>query len=406
MFTDLAVAVADGADAISGIGVLTDREELFGPVASMPTTWRVLDRVGPEQLPTVRAARAKARAAAWAAGAGPDLGEELRLDFDATITIAHSEKQNAAATWKKTFGFHRCCASWTVPTSRAESRAEKPSLGCCGPGMLARTPLLTTSPCSTRRWRRCPNRPGLGPETRRVRGCWPGRTRPAPPTRSLSRAWSVAWSLSFGFPMDARIQGIVDAIPEDCWHPALQTDGEFRDGAWVAEATGMIDLSSWPDGSRLILRKERPHPGAQLTFTDIDGMRVTALLTNTPAGVVPFQAAGLELRHRQHARVEDRIREARATGLRNLPCREFNENQAWLETVLTAVDLICWTKQICFADAVELARCEIAAFRYRVLHVATRLTRSARQLRLRIDKTWRWAAQIAEGFDRLRAAFA
>jgi hypothetical protein len=101
VFTDLAVAVADGADAISGIGVLTDREELFGPVASMPTTWRVLDRVGPEQLPTVRAARAKARAAAWAAGAGPDLGEELRLDFDATITIAHSEKQNAAATWKK-----------------------------------------------------------------------------------------------------------------------------------------------------------------------------------------------------------------------------------------------------------------------------------------------------------------
>jgi hypothetical protein len=80
VFSDLAVAVADGADAISGIGVLTDREELFGPVASMPTTWRVLDRVGPGQLPTVRAARAKARAAAWAAGAGPDLGEELRLD--------------------------------------------------------------------------------------------------------------------------------------------------------------------------------------------------------------------------------------------------------------------------------------------------------------------------------------
>jgi hypothetical protein len=104
VFTDLAVAVADGADAISGIGVLTDREELSGPVASMPATWRVLDRVGPGQLPAVRAARAKARAAAWAAGAGPDLGEELRLDFDATITIAHSEKQNAAATWKKTFG--------------------------------------------------------------------------------------------------------------------------------------------------------------------------------------------------------------------------------------------------------------------------------------------------------------
>ena len=128
-------------------------------------------------------------------------------------------------------------------------------------------------------------------------------------------------------------------------------------------------------------------------------------MTDTPPGVVPGQVAGLELRHRQHARVEDRIREAKATGLRNLPCRAFNENAAWLEVVLTAVDLVCWTKQIGFADHPELARCEIATFRYRVLHVAARITRTGRQTWLRIDKTWRWAAQIAEGFHRLRAAF-
>lgn len=134
-------------------------------------------------------------------------------------------------------------------------------------------------------------------------------------------------------------------------------------------------------------------------------MRVTAILTNTAPGIVPGQAAGLELRHRQHARVEDRIREAKATGLRNLPCRAWNENNAWLEVVLTAVDLVCWTKLICFADVVELARCEIDTFRYRVLHVAARLTRGARRFHLRIDKTWRWAVQIAEGFHRLRTAF-
>lgn len=106
VFTDLAVAVADGADAISGIAVLGEREDLHGPVASMPTTWRVLDRVDAVHLPAVRAGRAAARAEAWAAGAGPDLSAELCLDFDATITIAHSEKENAAATWKRTFGFH------------------------------------------------------------------------------------------------------------------------------------------------------------------------------------------------------------------------------------------------------------------------------------------------------------
>ena len=89
VFADLAVAVADGADAISGISVLYDRQDLFGPVASMPTTWRVLARVDAAHLGPVRAARAAARERAWAAGAGPDLSQELRLDFDATITIAH-----------------------------------------------------------------------------------------------------------------------------------------------------------------------------------------------------------------------------------------------------------------------------------------------------------------------------
>ncbi len=106
VFADLAAVIADGADAVSGIAVLRDRRELFGPVASMPTTWRLLHRIDAQHLPAVRAARGVARQRAWAAGGGPDLGKELHLDFDATITIAHSERQNAAATFKKTFGFH------------------------------------------------------------------------------------------------------------------------------------------------------------------------------------------------------------------------------------------------------------------------------------------------------------
>lgn len=244
-----------------------------------------------------------------------------------------------------------------------------------------------------------------------VPGTWEGarvlaRSDSAGATHGFAAACvELGVGFSFGFPVDARIQRIVDLIPEQCWHPAIQTDGDLREGAWVAEATGMTDLSSWPEGSRLILRKERPHPGAQLTFADVDGHRITAILTDTGPGIVPDQAAGLELQHRQHARLEDRIREAKASGLRNLPCRAFNENAAWLEVVLSAVDLVAWTRLTCFADVIELARCEIATFRYRVLHVAARITRGARQVRLRIDKTWRWAVHIAEGFHRLRAAF-
>ncbi len=402
VFADLAVAIADGADAVSGIGVLRDREALFGPVASMPTAWRLLDRIGEAHLPRVRAARAAARERAWQAGAAPERGGELRIDFDATISIAHSEKENAAATWKKTFGFHPLLAFLDRPeVAGGEGLAGLLRAGNAGSNTAADhvTVLdmaLTQLPADAR------PRPG-DPDSPRVLA----RSDSAGATHAFAAACRTRGvGFSFGFPVDERVQSIVDLIPDECWHPAIEDGDELRDGAWVAEATGMIDLGSWPEGSRLILRKERPHPGAQLTFTDVDGHRITAFLTGTPPGVVPGQVAGLELRHRQHARVEDRIRQAKAAGLRNLPCRGQDENRAWLEAVLAAADLLCWAKLICFTHVPSLARCEIAAFRYRVLHVAAQLTRSARQLRLRIDRTWRWAAQIAEGFHRLRAAFA
>ena len=284
---------------------------------------------------------------------------ELRLDFDATITVAHSEKENAAATWKRTFGFHPLLCF----LDRPDLAAGEASAGLLRPGERRlehrRGPHRGAGPGAGQ-----PARAGPSPSRR------PERSAAAGPVglgggdpcvrRGLCRAWG---RVLLRIPRRCQGPDIVEVIPQECWHPAIATDGEVRDGAWVAEATSLIDLSPWPAGSRLILRKERPHPGAQLTFTDVDGMRITAVLTNTPAtgpGMVPGQAAGLELRHRQHARVEDRIREAKATGLRNLPCRRFNENHAWLEVVLTAVNLVCWTKKICFADVPELARGEIA----------------------------------------------
>jgi len=103
--------------------------------------------------------------------------------------------------------------------------------------------------------------------------------------------------------------------------------------------------------------------------------------------------------------VEDRIREAKNTGLRNLPCRGWEENVAWLETLLTATDLVCWAKLLGFTGTPSLAHAEIATFRNLVLHVAARITRGARQIRLRIDATWRWATAISQGWQRLRAAF-
>ncbi|VBA43734.1 hypothetical protein LAUMK13_04674 [Mycobacterium innocens] len=212
---------------------------------------------------------------------------------------------------------------------------------------------------------------------------------------------------SLGAVIDAPIRDAVEVLnTADGWYPAIDSGG-IRDGAWVAEATALVDLSKWPTGTRLILRLEGRHPGAQLRFTDSDGHRVTGFFTDTPDGVVPGQLAGLELRHRQHARVEDRIRQAKATGLPNLPFNAFEANAAWLEIVMAATDLIAWAKLIGFTDHPELACCEIATFRYRVLlHVAARITCSARQTRLRIDTSWRWAHAIAAAWTQIRAAFA
>jgi len=408
VFADLACAVADGADAISGIGVLVDRPELFGPVASMPTCWRVLDRIDAGHLSAVRAARATARAAAWAAGAGPDLSKELHLDFDATITVAHSDKQNAAATWKRTYGFHPLLCFLDRPEiAGGEALAGLLRPGNAGSNTAAdHITVLDMALASL-------------PEQARPRPGNPtGPTGPRLVARSDSAGATHAFAdacrergvqFSFGFPVDARIQKVVDLIPDSCWAPAIEdttrsADG-LRSGAWVTEITSLVDLTGWPSGSRLILRKEHPHPGALVLFSTKDGCRLTALLTDTPPGAVAGQAAGLELRHRQHARVEDRIRQGKDTGLRNLPCHGFDTNAAWLEVVLAAIDLISWAKLICFADNPVLARCEVAAFRYRVLHLAARLTRSGRTTRLRLDASWRWAAEIAAGYDRLRAAF-
>ena len=197
------------------------------------------------------------------------------------------------------------------------------------------------------------------------------------------------------------------AVGEAAWVDAVEPDDDIRDGAWVAEVTDHLDLSAWPDGARVIVRKERPHPGAALSLFDIiEGLRHTAFLTDTAPLPDHADTASLELRHRRHARIEDRIRQAKAAGLRNLPCKEVAENHAWLECVLAAADLVAWSKLICFADDPAIARCEIATFRYRILHTAARITHGGRTVHLRLDRTWTWAKTLALAFSRLRTAFA
>src|SRR5246127_781146 len=369
--------------------------------------WRCVDeRIDAAHLPAIHAARSIARGEAWAAGAAPAEGEWLHIDIDATLVIDHSDnKELAAATWKKTYGHHPLLAFLDRPesaggealagllrTGRAGSNTAADHITVLGQALASLPP----------DWRPDPDRGGDSDAPKVVVRC-----DTAGATHDFATACRTAGvGFSFGYPVDWRVQDAVDTLHlGDAWYPAIDTDGGLRDGAWVAEATDLVNLSTWPTGTRLILRRERPHPGAQLRFTDVDGMRVTAFITDTPSGVVPGQLAGLELRHRQHARVEDRIRDLKNTGLRNLPCQAFDANAAWLEIVLAAADLVTWTRLLGFAGNPERARSETATFRSRVLHVATRITRGARQVRLRIDATWRWAAIIATAWQTIRTAF-
>jgi hypothetical protein len=399
VLADLAVVIADGGDALTHLATLRDQQKLFGTVASDATAWRCVERVDDTHLQRLRAVRAAARERAWAAGAGPDLADGLIIDIDATITIAHSEKINAAKTWKKTFGFHPLLAYLDRPdVSGGEGLAGILRPGNAGSNTTAdHVEILGMALAALPDYAR-PRRGDRDAPQVLIRTDAAGATYGfAAACRDAGCGFSLGWAL------DESAQAAIAQLPHEAWNAAYDIDGDPRAGAWVAELTGLLDLSKWPDGSRVIVRRERPHPGAQLRFTDTDGHRFTAFITDTPASGGPRrQHADLEVRHRSHARVEDRIRCGKATGLRNLPCRAYGQNKAWLELALTAADLLTWTQALCLDG--ELARCEPAALRYRLLHVAARLVRTGRRWHLKIDKDWPWATHLATAFTRLRAA--
>jgi hypothetical protein len=384
---DVAVMLADGGDCLSDLAALRDQPELFGPVASTPTAWRVIERAAKDAhgLARLRAARAHARARAWAAGAHPD-PELLVVDADATLVLAHSDaKEGAEGTYKHSFGFHPLLAY----LDRGHAPGE-PLAGLLRPG----------------------NAPAGGADdlielVDLALAQLPAAAREQPVlvrSDSAGASTRLAWHLrdnqvgfSLGMPIDAHVREAILTQPEHVWTQAINADGQPRAGAEVCELTGWLDLHTWPEGTRAICRREDAHPGAQLRFTDHDGHRFQVFLTDQPDG----DLAAVELRHRQRARVEDRIRAAKATGLRNLPFDRLGRNAVWLELVLAAQDLCCWTQALLLDG--DLAIAEPKTLRYRLLHAAGRIVRHARRTILRLQRSWPWTAALARAFTRLRA---
>ena len=399
---DLAVMLADGGQAISDLALLRDQKDVFGTVASTPTAWRMLAGIDPAALAGLRSARAAARDVAWlqaaetrtgipaARAGGRDL-PGLVLDIDATLVTCHSDKEQAAPTYKRGFGYH--------PLLCFLDNTGEALAGLLRPGNAGANTATDHITVLDRALAQIPDAHRHGTPIL-VRADSAGGAKTFLAHLRALRERGIHTSFSVGYPVTEPVRRAIRALPDRFWHPALEQDGTLRTGAEVAELTGMVDLTGHPDGTRIIVRRERPHPGAQLSLFDLDaGMRHQAFLTDTPVGGGSLQY--LEVRHRGHARVEDRIRCGKTTGFGRFPSRHFAINTAWLELALTAIDLLAWTQTLLLDG--ELAASEPKKLRYRLLHAAARLTRGGRRLHLRITATWPWRNELTRAFTRLAA---
>jgi hypothetical protein len=400
---DVAVMIADGGQAIADMAVLRGQPQLFGAVASDATVWRVLAGLDELALDRLAVARAAAREVAWAqrydtrgdlpaSWAGDWQLPGLVLDIDASIVVCHSEKENATPTWKRTFGYHpilcyldntREALSGMLRTGRAGSNTATDHIEVLDAALAQipdahryGTPILV----------RCDSA---------------GSSQEFLAHIHSLRNNDIDIRFSVGIAITETIRDLI--VDAHDWVPALAADGGLRDGADVCEITHMLPdklLASLPEATRMILRRERPHPGAQLSlFEATDGYRYQVFATDTPAGGRSIQY--LELRHRTHARVEDRIRAGKNTGFGRFPSRQYNINTAWLQLALLGQDLLAWMQMLLLTGPLSVA--EPKRLRYQLLHTAARLTRSGRRTRLRLAAGWPWAQQLADAFTRLAA---
>ncbi|WP_072691763.1 IS1380 family transposase [Rhodococcus marinonascens] len=396
---DLAVTLAVGGDCLADLAQLRAHPEVFGLVASDPTVSRLVTALAgdaPAALAAIARARRAARTHAWAAAGkhapdhDTDAENPLIIDLDATLVTAHSEKESAAPNYKRGFGFHPLCAF----VDHGEHGTGEPVAMLLRAGNAGSNTAADHITVVKEALAQLPSDPGY-----RVGRKVLIRTDGAGGTHALIEYLtkrSLGYSIGFG--LTETMAGKVALIPKDVWTPAYDSGGQVRDGAWVAELTGLLDLSAWPTGMRVIVRKERPHPGAQLRFTDTDGLRLTAFVTNTRRGQLP----DLELRHRRRARCEDRIRTTKQTGLQNLPLRGFDQNRIWLAIVQLAGELTAWTQMLAF-PADPARRWEPKRLRLRLFSIAGRIARHARRLHLRLSAHAPHADLLTTGLRRLTA---
>ena len=433
--TDLACAIADGSEVISDFRVLADQKELFGLVASVPTVWRTLDEIaagGPRALARITTAVNAARCQAWAGiearhGALPGvriadkvLHGVTCIRLDATVTPAHSDKELAEPNFKG-FGHHPLlgyCDNTGEPLAGMMRRGSAGSNTTADHLQVLGDAIAALPPGHRRRLMVTAD--GAGASHGLITRLDQLAARPG-----YQLTYSVGWELG------ARERAAIRLVPAEAWQIAIDQRGEIRERrasdscadrrcahrrCWVQEAhvtelTGLLregphgdQLAGWPASMRVFARRERPHPGAQLSlFETQDGWRYSLWVSNVPAQLRGWRAQPgyIDATHRVHARVEDGIRTGKDCGIGRFPSHDFAMNSAWLAAALIAAALLSWLRLIALDG--DLARAEPKTLRYRVLHAAGKLVRGGRRRRLKIPATWPWAQAIATAWDRITA---
>jgi len=435
VLADLGCAIADGGEVISDFRVLADQKELFGQVASVPTTWRTLSEIatgGPETLGRISAAVQAARCRAWAATTarhgglpGVRIADEVLegvtcIRLDATVTPAHSDKELAEPNFKG-FGHHPLLS---YCDNTGEPLAGMMRRGSAGSNTVAdHLTVLEDSIAalpSEHRHRLMVTCDGAGASHGLIARLDTLAARPG-----YELVYSVGWDLG------ARERAAITRVPAGAWQIAIDHHGAvrerrtedacpnprcaharcWREAAHVTELTGLLregpggdQLTGWPPSMRVFARRERPHPGAQLSlFETADGWRYSLWVTNLPTSLQGWRAdpAYIDAAHRVHARVEDGIRTGKDCGIGRFPSHDFAINSAWLAAALIAATLLAWLRLLALEG--ELARAEPKTLRYKILHTAARLTHSGRRHRLKISRTWPWARAITTAWTHLNA---
>ncbi|MCQ3813956.1 MAG: IS1380 family transposase [Acidimicrobiia bacterium] len=377
VLVDAAVMIADGGEAISDIAALGQQRGLFGEVASVSTLWRVLDVAG-GRVEQIKTARASARRAVWAAGADPGF---YVIDIDATLVGSHSNKQGAAGTYKHGFGFHplMACLDATGEALAGLLRPGNAGSNTATDHITVLDDALDQLPVDPQEVEVIVRADSAGCTKEFLEAC---------------RERNVRFCVSH--PLSIDVAAAVTTIPDKRWQHSVSSDAsELREHAEITEVTEHVDLSNRPERTRMIARREDPHPGAQLTFSDSRGCRLQVLITD----LADTDIAYIEALHRGRGRAEQQIRDNKTTGLAKLPSSSFATNSAWLQMSITAHDLLAWTRLLVLDG--DLATAEPKRLRWCLQHTPARLTTTGRRRYAKLADDWPWTPHLITAFQRL-----